>query len=185
MAQATTIKGGKVRILVGSDTDPIVYAAPCGFTQRSITLTKGLEEVDVPDCDDADKVMWLARDVVSLSMAVSGEGVLAAESVETWLDAFDEGDSFPVKVEWEFPEKTITWTGWMQIESLEVGAINGRRATLTVSMQSDGGLIRDTGGGGVSALNREGDGTVTVLSLATTWVATLTRQPDGTITVSG
>lgn len=147
MAQATTIKGGKVRILVGSDTDPIVYAAPCGFTQRSITLTKGLEEVDVPDCDDADKVMWLARDVVSLSMAVSGEGVLAAESVETWLDAFDEGDSFPVKVEWEFPEKTITWTGWMQIESLEVGAINGRRATLTVSMQSDGGLTRDTGGG--------------------------------------
>lgn len=142
MAQATTIKGGKFRVLIGNDATPIVYAAPCGFTQRSISLSKGLQEVQVPDCEDPDKVDWMGRDATSLSMSVSGEGVLAAESVETWLDAFDDIESVPVKVEWEFPAKTVTWTGRMHIETLESGATNGQRATLNVSMQSDGEMVR-------------------------------------------
>ena len=144
MAQATTIKGGKFRVLIGNSATPIVYTAPCGFTQRSITLNKGLEEINVPDCNDPDKVDWTGRDATSLSVTVSGEGVLAAESVATWLEAFERIDSVPVKVEWEFPAKTITWTGRMHIESLEAGAQNGQRATLNVTMQSDGEMVRVT-----------------------------------------
>jgi len=143
MAKATTIKSGKIRIMLGAaGVEPIVYTAPCGFTQRSITLNKGLEEVRVPDCLDPDAVDWLGRDATSLSMSVSGEGVLAEESVETWLDAFDNVESVPAKVEWEFPTKTITWTGFMHVESLEVGAANAGRATQNVSMQSDGEMVR-------------------------------------------
>lgn len=144
MAQATTIKGGKIRVLLGNDSDPIVYTAPCGFTQRSITLNKGLEEVNIPDCNDPDKVDWVGRDATSLSMAISGEGVLASESVDTWLEGFESIESIPVKVEWEFPAKTITWTGRMHIESMEVGANNGQRATNNVSLQSDGEMGRVT-----------------------------------------
>lgn len=142
MAQATTIKGGKIRVLLGNDADPIVYENPCGFTQRSITLTKNLEELNIPDCADPDKVDWVGRDATSLSMSVNGEGVLASESVDTWLDAFDSIDSVPAKVEWEFPAKTITWTGRMHVESMEVGANNGQRATNNVSLQSDGEMVR-------------------------------------------
>jgi len=144
MAQATTIKSAKFRVLLGNSADPIVYSAPCGFTQRSMTITKGLEEINIPDCNDPDKVDWIGRDATSLSMSVSGEGVLAEESVSIWLDAAEDVDSVPVKIEWEFPTKTITWTGFMQVESLESGAQNGRRATLTVSMQSDGVMTRVT-----------------------------------------
>lgn len=142
MAQATTIKAGMIRVMLGNDATPTVYAAPCGFTQRSITLNKGLQEVQIPDCDDPDKVDWLGRDATSLSMSVSGEGVLASESVETWLDAFDSVDSVPVRIEWQFPAKTITWTGRMHVESMEVGANNGQRATNNVSLQSDGEMVR-------------------------------------------
>lgn len=142
MAQPTTIKGGKIRVLLGNSAVPIVYSSPCGFSQRSITLTKGLEEQQIPDCDDPDEVDWLGRDAVSLSMSVTGEGVLASESVEVWLDAWDSVDSIPAKVEWEFPAKTITWTGNMHVETMEVGANNGRRATNNVSMQSDGKMTR-------------------------------------------
>lgn len=144
MASATTIKGGMVRVLLGNDANPIVYTSPCGFTQRSITLSKGLEEVNIPDCEDPDKVDWIGRDATSLSMAVSGEGVLASESVDTWVEGFESIDSIPVKVEWEFPAKTITWTGRMHIESMEVGANNGQRATNNVSLQSDGEMVRVT-----------------------------------------
>lgn len=144
MAQATTIKGGKIRVLLGNDANPIVYSNPCGFTQRSITLNKGLEEVQIPDCTDPDKVDWVGRDATSLSMGISGEGVLASESVDTWIEGFESIDSIPVKVEWEFPAKTITWTGRMHIESIEVGANNGQRATNNVSLQSDGEMVRVT-----------------------------------------
>jgi len=144
MAEATGIKGGKIRVMLGNDADPIVYAAPCGFTQRSITLNKGLEEFQLPDCDDPDSVSWAGRDATSLSMGVSGEGILASESVETWLEAWESIDSVPVKVEWQFPSKTITWTGKMHVESMEVGGENGRRATNSVSMQSDGKMTRVT-----------------------------------------
>lgn len=142
MAEPTTIKGGKVKVLLGNSATPIVYAAPCGFNQRTVTLNKGLEEVNLPDCDDPDAVNWVGRDAVSLSMSISGEGVLAAESVETWLDAFEDVDSVPVKVEWMFPAKTITWTGRMHVENFEAGAQDGRRVTGNVSMQSDGKMTR-------------------------------------------
>ncbi|HEX5933518.1 MAG TPA: phage tail tube protein [Pseudorhizobium sp.] len=142
MAKATTIKGGKFRVLLGNDAEPIVYAAPCGFTQRSITLNKGLEEVNIPSCDDLDSVDWVGRDATSLSMSINGEGVLAEESVETWLDAFDSVDSVSVRVEWEFPTKTISWVGFMHAESIESGAANAGRATLNVSLQSDGEMVR-------------------------------------------
>ena len=142
MVAATTIKGGKVKVLLGNDATPTVYTAPCGFTSKSISLSKALNEVQVPDCDDPDKVDWLGRDSVSLSMGVSGEGVLAAQSVETWLDAWESVDSVPVKVEWEFPAKTITYTGRMHVETVESTAPNGQRATISVSMQSDGEMIR-------------------------------------------
>lgn len=141
MAQPVTIKGGKVAVRLGSGS-PVTYAAPCGFTSKSITLTKSLEEVNIPDCDDPDSVDWIGRDATSLSMSVSGEGVLASESVEDWLDAWEDVESVPVQVEWEFPSKTITWEGNMHVETLETTAPNGTRVTITVSMQSDGEMVR-------------------------------------------
>lgn len=142
MAQATTIRGGRVRILLGSGSAPIVYEAPCGFTNRSITFTKGLEEANVPDCDDPDKIDWIGRDATSLSISVSGEGVLAYESTDTWDEAWQSLDSVPARIEIEWPLKTVVWVGNLHIESMELGATNGTRATLNVTMQSDGEFLR-------------------------------------------
>lgn len=141
MTQPTTIKGGKVLVKLGSGS-PLTYEAPCGFTQRSLTLTKNLEEVNIPDCDDPDQVDWVGRDATSLSMSVSGEGVLAAESVETWLAAWEDVESVPVQIDIVFPANTITWVGYMHVESIEVGANNGQRVTANVSLQSDGEMVR-------------------------------------------
>lgn len=141
MAQATRIKGGKVRVLLETST-PGVYAAPCGFTSKTVTFTKNLEDVQVPDCDDPDKVDWLGRDAVSLAMSVSGEGVLAEESIVTWVEAWESIDSIKAKVEMEFPSKTLTWTGKMHVDNMEAVAPNGRSSTATFSLQSDGEMVR-------------------------------------------
>lgn len=142
MAQPTTARFGKFKVYLGDDAVPIVYTAPCGFTSKSLTLTKSLSEVNLPDCDDPDAVAWVGRDASSLSASVSGEGVLAAESVETWLDAWENAESVPVKIEVEFPAKTITWTGYMHVATFTSGAQQGGRATANIEMQSDGELER-------------------------------------------
>ncbi|HYD66169.1 phage tail tube protein [Azospirillum sp.] len=142
MAQPTTARFGKFRVLLGDDADPITYASPCGFTSKSLTLTKDLTDVNLPDCDDPDAVAWVGRDAASLSAAVSGEGVLAAESVEAWLDGWESVESIPVKIEVEFPAKTITWTGLMHIATFTAGAEQGGRVTANIEMQSDGELAR-------------------------------------------
>lgn len=144
MADATTIKGGKVRVLLGNDADPTVYSAPCGFTSKTVTLSKALEDQQGVSCSDPDAVSWLLRDAVSLSISVSGEGVFAVESQAAWIAAWKSVDSVPVKIEIEMPTDTLTFTGRMQVESIEWGAPNGRRVTANVSMQSDGEMADAT-----------------------------------------
>jgi predicted secreted protein len=142
MALPTTTRGGKVRVLLDLDENA-TYTAPCGFNSKSVTLSKGLEEILLSDCESPDDVPWIGRDAVSLSMSVSGEGVLAKESKETWLTAFHQTESVPAKVEIEWSDGDIdTWTGNMHVESLEIGAQNGRRVTLNASLQSDGEMVR-------------------------------------------
>lgn len=142
MAAPVTARFGKFSVLLGSGSGPIVYAAPCGFTSKSLVLSKSLSEVSLPDCEDPDKPITLGRDVESISQSISGEGVLAASAVETWLNAYESTDSVPVKIEIEFTTGTVTWTGNFHVESLELGAEQGGRVTLNVSMQSDGELVR-------------------------------------------
>jgi len=141
MAQPTTIKGGKVVVqldLAGTGT----YAAPCGFTSKSLSLDKATAETNLPDCDDPTAVGWLARDAESLSMSISGEGVLAEESVTTWLDAFHATDSVSVKIILTFPSTVVTYTGKMHVTKFGAEAPQSGRVTSSVEMQSDGEMVR-------------------------------------------
>lgn len=143
MAAPVTIKGGKVsvKLAVNPSADPIVYSTPCGFTSRSITFTKALQDVAIPDCLSPDSAVWLGQDAVSLSMQISGEGVLDEDAVSRWVEAWQSVDSIPVQVEIEFPSKTLVWSGSVQVETLQVDAPNGQRVTINVSMQSDGQMV--------------------------------------------
>lgn len=146
MAAPQTVRFGKFRVLLGTPAvdpeDPMVFTAPCGFTSKSLTLTKALTEVNLPDCDDPDAVAWIGRDAESLSASVSGEGVMAGQSVDAWLDAFEDVESVHVRVEVEFPAKTIVWTGRMHLSTFTASAEQGGRVTASIEMSSDGELVR-------------------------------------------
>lgn len=120
---------------------PTVYAAPCGFTSKSFTLAKNLQEIDIPDCDDPDAVAWIGRDAQNLSAAITGEGVAAAQSVGDWNAAWNSVESVPAKVEIEFSTGTLVYTGMFQVDNLAFGAEQAGRVTLNVNMQSDGQIV--------------------------------------------
>lgn len=143
MAQPTTARFGAFIVSLGNGDSPLTYTAPCGFTSKALNLQKNLSEVAIPDCDDPDAPFWVARDVQTLTAAVSGEGVLAAESIDKWLDAFYSTESVQVQIEIElaaFP--TETFTGLMHVDGFNITAEQGGRVQVSVSMQSDGELVR-------------------------------------------
>lgn len=144
MAQATTVSFAKLKVYLEDPAAPGVYTAPCGFNQRTFSRSKNLSDVDVPDCDDEDLPAEVGREVRSLTWSVSGEGVLAGESVAMWDKFYASSDSWNVKIEEVFPAPTgtITYTGKAHLESLEHGANRGDKCTNSVSLQSDGALTR-------------------------------------------
>lgn len=142
MAQPGTARFGAFLVSLGNGDSPLTYTAPCGFTSKALNLTKNLQEITIPDCDDPDAPFWQGRDVQSLSFAVTGDGVLAEESVDTWLDAFYSTESVPVQIEIEFPSGTRTFNGLAHLEGFNVAVELGGRVTAQVSMQGDGELTR-------------------------------------------
>lgn len=123
---------------VKDTTGAVTYVAPCGLTTKSLQISKNLQEVDIPDCDDPDAPSWIARDVQNLSITISGDGVAAAESVPDWNAAAISTASVPMKVEIEFSTGTKTFTGDFVVDQLTFGAEQGGRVTLAFNAQSDG-----------------------------------------------
>lgn len=141
MAKPTTAKFGAFTVSLESEDSPNVFIAPCGFTSKSLTMGKNLSEVSIPDCDDPDAPIWLGRDVQSQTSQISGEGVLAAESVERWLAAYNSVESVECEVEVTFSTGVLKFTGFWHLETLTIGAEQGGRVTINVSMQSDGEIV--------------------------------------------
>jgi hypothetical protein len=140
MAQPTTARFGMMLIELGDDATPTVYAAPCGFTSKGVTISKNLQEVNIPDCDDPDAPTWVGRDVLSQSATITGDGVAAAESVPDWDDAAMTTTSVPMRVTIDFGgghgKKVIT--GNFHVDSEAYAAAQGGRVTLAINAVSDG-----------------------------------------------
>lgn len=138
MAQPVTARFGKFVVRIATSDSPNDFRAPCGFTSKSLVMGKNLSEISLPDCDDPDLPIWLARDVQSNTASISGEGVLAATAVSDWLEFYESSVSFECQVEVEFSTGTLTFEGYFHLESWTLGAEQGGRVTCNVSMQSDG-----------------------------------------------
>lgn len=141
MAKPTTVRFGKFLIKLATVAAPTTFVAPCGFTSKSLSLTKNLTDVNIPDCDNPDDPAWVGRDVASLSAAVTGDGVLAEESLSVWMAAFNSTEPVPVEIELVLAgTASYIWTGNMHLSTFTVTGEQGGRVTVNVEMQSDGEL---------------------------------------------
>ena len=144
MARPTTYSGSLVAIYLESATTPGTYVKPCGLTQHTATFTKNMNEVDVPDCDDPDLPAWIEREVSSLDFSASGSGVLAAESVETWWDAYNTTEPINARIYIGKPDNITTghhWQGQVHVSQFEVGGNRGERANVTINIVSHGEMV--------------------------------------------
>jgi len=142
MAQATTLSFSAFKVMLETDT-PGTFAAPCGLTSRSISFSKETNDTTSIDCEDEDAPAWVDRDVVSLSATISGEGVMARESIDLWRDAFTTTDTVNARIEvaGEAAQGGGYWSGKFHLTSFEPGAERGQRVSVSVEMQSSGPVV--------------------------------------------
>lgn len=143
----TTYVGSSVALFLEDPTSPGTYLRPCGLTNHTATFTKGMQEVNVPPCDDPELPAWIERGVESLDFNASGSGILAAEAVDAWWEAFNTTESINARIYIGKPTDTINgrfWEGKVHVSQFEVGGERGSKANVTVSIVSDGELTFNT-----------------------------------------
>lgn len=141
MAKPTTYAGTVVAIYLESTTTAGQYTRPCGLTSHTVTFTKNMQEVQVPDCDDPELPSWIERGVESLDFSASGSGVLAAEAVDDWWEAFNTTESINARVYIGKPDDTTNgryWAGKVHVNNFEVSGERGNKAQVTMGIVSDG-----------------------------------------------
>jgi len=137
MTQASTLKFSQFLVQLGNGAAPEVFASPCGLNSRSFNRTAATNETNVPDCDDPDAPSWLERDVVSLSAAISGAGVVADEDFDDWNSWLESGLTKNVKI----TLGARVWIGPYKCTRLNVTGNRGSRTTFDVSLDSDGETV--------------------------------------------
>jgi len=142
MALPTTYVGTTVALYLREGVSPtFTYSRPCGLTSHTITFNKQTNDVVIPDCDDLEAAAWVGRGVESLDMSGSGSGILAAEAVEKWWDAFRSEASIPVRIYIGAVDDTTNghyWDGNIHLSQFEVTGERGNKAQVNISFVSDG-----------------------------------------------
>lgn len=99
MAKPTTLAFGSFKVFVGDGASPETFAAPCGFTQKSLNLTQATTSTLIPDCDDPTAPAWTEEGVTSLSAEITGSGILALESLDTWREWWESAADNNIRVQ--------------------------------------------------------------------------------------
>jgi TP901-1 family phage major tail protein len=142
MAQATTVPFSGLKVMLESETTAGTFVAPCGLTERSFALSKETNDTTSIDCDNEDAAAYVDRDVVSKSATISGDGVLARESIARWRAAFESDEPVLARVvlSGTSAQGGGSWEGLFHLTSFEIGATRGERVTVSIEMQSSGAV---------------------------------------------
>lgn len=142
MAQPTTRKFGQMKVYLGDGGTPEVFAAPCGFSEKALEITKDLTDVTLPDCDDPDLPAWTGREVRAISWQVTGQGVMAMEAYETWRDFALSSSSKNVRVELSGTgaQGGGYYQGAAHLSSFGTSVSLGEKVQIAITLQGDGEL---------------------------------------------
>lgn len=141
MAAVNYTRGVKLVLKVAQGGSPVTYAALCTINaERGITFNAQTNDATVPDCADPDAIAFLAREKTSLSVDVTGGGMLDKSDVKRFFDWWksEEAESCKVVLDDEDPNKVITFTGAYHLTQFEMSGNRGEKVQANITLASDG-----------------------------------------------
>lgn len=141
MAKPATARGTKLRVLLGDDSDPVVYTGFCGLTAKSINFQSQTQDFYVPDCDNPDDPAW--REIVKSgrSVSIQGSGTLDTQgSLSRMQDAYNSDESVPMKVELNVSSALGggAWVGLFAVTQLQITGNDADLIQAQIQIESDG-----------------------------------------------
>jgi predicted secreted protein len=141
MAAVTHARGVKLLLKVGDGNAPEAFGAYCTINAaRGITFTSATNEFNVPDCTDPDLIGWLAREKVSLSVGVSGAGMLNTPDVQDFFDWWKSENSKNCQIVVDVPSANggVIFEGLFHLTEFAITGDRGGKMESTLSLASDG-----------------------------------------------
>jgi len=139
MAPPTTFVGAKVLIKVGDGASPEVFAHPCLINStRSVEGAATTVDSVIPDCNDQSLPAWITRDKDSLSYTVSGEGVVHADDIESYVNWLKQTAPKNCQIEINNGGTGQTLSGSFHLTAFSVNAERENRATVSITLLSTG-----------------------------------------------
>lgn len=135
MAQPTVFAGTKLLLKVGNGATPEVFAEPCGLTTKSFDRTAATNTNLVPDCDNPEAPAWESTDVSSLSCSLSGSGLLARESFDTWNEWFESAEGRNMQI---WLGSLGYFTGSFKLTGFKLSGQRGNKIQAEISAKADG-----------------------------------------------
>lgn len=145
MAQATTIRGSQVLVMIGDGGDPETFAHPCTINgERSISKAAETRNNNVPDCDDPEAVVWQGTEKSSLSCTISGSGTLHAADQDLFDDWLESPDTKNVRFVTNISGASggRIYEGAFHCTQFDITANLGEKAQCRITLVSDGAVVR-------------------------------------------
>lgn len=99
MAYLVPVLGSQILIQIGDGADPEVFAhSNVVNTTRGVTLSSDVEADDLPDLADQSAPAAKFRRVKSKDCKIDGAGMMSAADTYAWMERWDSGVPFNVKV---------------------------------------------------------------------------------------
>ncbi len=142
MAVITHARGVKLLLKVGDGGDPSeTFTAYCTVNAaRGITFTAATNDFNLPECSDPDQIAWVAREKVSLSVAVSGAGILNTPDVQDFFDWWSDDASKNCQIVVDVPSADggVIFEGAFHLTEFAITGDRGGKQEATLSLASDG-----------------------------------------------
>lgn len=141
MAVVKHARGVKLLLKVGDGASPETFAAFCTVNAaRGITFTSAANDFNIPDCTDPDQIAWIAREKVSLSVAVTGAGILNTPDVQDFFDWWTSENSKHCQIVVDVPSADggQIFEGSFHLLDFAITGDRGAKMQATLTLASDG-----------------------------------------------
>ncbi|HAL06350.1 phage tail tube protein [Brevundimonas naejangsanensis] len=149
MALVKTTRWSELVLKVGDGATPEQFKPLCTINAaRGINFNANTTEDSIPDCDDLQKLQWLIREKVSLSVDVTGAGKVDKKDVKPLVDwqQSPETRNCIVVLDDADPDNVIQFLGAYHLTTF---SMNGDPGTPTVTgdiaLQSSGAVTATYG----------------------------------------
>lgn len=135
------VRGVKLLLKVGNGADPEVFTAKCSINaSRGVSFSSAMNEIAIPNCTDLDEIAWLAREKTSLSVGVTGAGILNTPDVQGMFDWWKSKDPKNCQVVVDVPsgDGGVIFEGAYHLPEFSLTGEPGDKANFTCSLASDG-----------------------------------------------